>query len=550
MHRRKGDPDNKSHRGHPLCEYCDQRYLDRDELFRHLRKEHYFCHFCDADGSNQFYADHTDLRDHFIEQHFLCEDGDCKENIFSAVFRSDIDLKAHKANVHGQTSKQARTIEFQFNLAPRNRSNQQQDEAASVPEIRPTTSVTSNPTRKIIDARNEQEFPSLGGNAPINIRPTVTLNMRPSSSGLARTKENFPALGGGGGLQTREPFKPPSSSKTTTSLFKTPSRAPAANAASSKSSSTNKAKTAPVKSEFDFPSLPAGQLSSRQQHRANLERDMIETPLSFNPSLVSAKHRLLVQSYEPTASTANMLANQKIKTIQRTETKTQSPTNESVPSIKSKDNFPALGGPTASAAVAPQWLNGTSGNSKKEKQMSKKLKVAPAPILPTSKSNENSKKDDENKKSKSKANQNDKKKETAKVENSNEKNSNSKKDKAKKSEDSGTKATKENNEKNNNGKKNERKLVDLSVTSKPEQNGGSTSLNGIINSYSSVAHFTMPPPGFPVKKNENHSKVPPGFESLSKDSKKSYMSPSNALQRNQVSVELFVRCNLSGIELN
>lgn len=56
QHRRKGDPDNKSHRGHPLCEYCDQRWLDRDELFRHLRKEHYFCHFCDADGSNHFYA--------------------------------------------------------------------------------------------------------------------------------------------------------------------------------------------------------------------------------------------------------------------------------------------------------------------------------------------------------------------------------------------------------------------------------------------------------------------------------------------------------------
>lgn len=32
------------------------------------------------------------LREHFNEQHFLCEEGDCKENIFSAVFRSDIDL--------------------------------------------------------------------------------------------------------------------------------------------------------------------------------------------------------------------------------------------------------------------------------------------------------------------------------------------------------------------------------------------------------------------------------------------------------------------------
>lgn len=39
------------------------------------------------------YSDHTGLRDHFDSQHFLCEEGDCKENIFSAVFRTDIDLK-------------------------------------------------------------------------------------------------------------------------------------------------------------------------------------------------------------------------------------------------------------------------------------------------------------------------------------------------------------------------------------------------------------------------------------------------------------------------
>lgn len=26
-HRKTGDPDDKSHRGHPLCKFCDQRYL-------------------------------------------------------------------------------------------------------------------------------------------------------------------------------------------------------------------------------------------------------------------------------------------------------------------------------------------------------------------------------------------------------------------------------------------------------------------------------------------------------------------------------------------
>lgn len=50
-----GDVDDTSHRGHPICEYCDLRFLDKDELFRHLRREHYFCHFCDADGNNLFY---------------------------------------------------------------------------------------------------------------------------------------------------------------------------------------------------------------------------------------------------------------------------------------------------------------------------------------------------------------------------------------------------------------------------------------------------------------------------------------------------------------
>ncbi|XP_031620728.1 E3 ubiquitin-protein ligase ZNF598 [Contarinia nasturtii] len=528
MHRRKGDPDNKSHRGHPLCEFCDERYLDRDELFRHLRKEHYFCHYCDADGSNHFYPDHTRLREHFIDQHFLCEEGDCKENIFTAVFRSDIDLKAHKANVHGQTSKQARTIEFQFNLAPRGRANHhQENNNANVQnsyETSNTTTSTTNLTRKIIDARNEQEFPSLG-NATINIRPTVALNMRPSTSGLARTKENFPALGGGS--SQREPFKPPSTAQTvnaSTLLFKTPAK-PASNNnnnTSNKNGATNKAKSTPTKSN-DFPALPGG--SSSSSKRSNLESDMIETPLSFSSSAVSSKHRVLVQAFDTSSSAANALANQKIKTIQRTETKSQSVAADYVPSIKSKENFPALGGASSSVG-APQWLNGTNGTGKKQQQISKKLKVAPAPILPTTKSFEINKKDDDpSKKVKSKPNQNEKKKD--KADNSNGKKNDS------------VKKTKENNEKNANANKSEKKRNDSIAT---ENNGDNNTINGIVNSYSSVAHFTMPPPGFPAKRNEKSTTIPPGFENLSSDTTAStYMSPSNALQRNQILVSHFMK---------
>ena len=46
----------RSHKGHPLCQFCDERYLDNDELLKHLRKQHYFCHFCEADGiANEYY---------------------------------------------------------------------------------------------------------------------------------------------------------------------------------------------------------------------------------------------------------------------------------------------------------------------------------------------------------------------------------------------------------------------------------------------------------------------------------------------------------------
>lgn len=125
-HRRIGDKNDTSHRGHPLCEFCDQRYVDRDELFRHLRREHYFCHFCDADGlANKFYSDYEYLRTHFRQQHYLCEEGSCREEKFTSAFRSEIDFKAHKAVQHSKNlskaqAKQARTLELEFTIRPRN----------------------------------------------------------------------------------------------------------------------------------------------------------------------------------------------------------------------------------------------------------------------------------------------------------------------------------------------------------------------------------------------------------------------------------------------
>ncbi|KAM9844110.1 E3 ubiquitin-protein ligase ZNF598 [Aulostomus maculatus] len=121
-HRAHGDPDDTSHRGHPLCKFCDDRYLDNDELLKHLRKDHYFCHFCDADGSQEYYSDYQYLSEHFRKSHYLCEEGQCATEQFTHAFRTQIDYKAHKAAAHSKSraeARQNRHIDLQFTLAPR-----------------------------------------------------------------------------------------------------------------------------------------------------------------------------------------------------------------------------------------------------------------------------------------------------------------------------------------------------------------------------------------------------------------------------------------------
>ncbi|KAM6914521.1 E3 ubiquitin-protein ligase ZNF598 [Lycodopsis pacificus] len=121
-HRAHGDPDDTSHRGHPLCKFCDDRYLDNDELLKHLRRDHYFCHFCDADGSQEYYSDYPYLSEHFRDSHYLCEEGRCATEQFTHAFRSEIDYKAHKAAAHSKNraeARQNRHIDVQFNYTSR-----------------------------------------------------------------------------------------------------------------------------------------------------------------------------------------------------------------------------------------------------------------------------------------------------------------------------------------------------------------------------------------------------------------------------------------------
>ena len=124
-HRKEGDPDDTSYKGHPLCQFCDDRYLDNDALHKHLTHNHFWCHFCESSGKQEYYCDYPLLRKHFKQNHYLCEEGQCKDEKFTSVFWSKIDLQAHKAAAHSKgmsksAVKQLRQVEvgFTYSKAP------------------------------------------------------------------------------------------------------------------------------------------------------------------------------------------------------------------------------------------------------------------------------------------------------------------------------------------------------------------------------------------------------------------------------------------------
>lgn len=414
------------------------------------------------------------------------------------------------------------------------------------------------------------------------MRPSIPLNTRSfGTKGLAKTKENFPALGGSNSNTVMPPPSAPSTSRrdAATALFKNPPK-PTAKVKSNQSQPPA-AKSSLTKSVVDFPSLPGASgnpllstikakpatpvvtpaKTKSHEKTANaktvslsrsvsdfpsltgdskndLQTDFIESSPSFSMATVSAKHRALVPSYE---SVSGGQSGSKINTIQRVETtKPSSANNVRAPVINSKANFPALGNASASAAPAPQWLAAGQAKSKKPTQMSKKLKVAPAPLLEqTSTANsinkqkpeEKSKSKNENKKddgtTDSKKSSKKEKKNVAKADNG-ENVTPKPKGKEKSNE------SKENHRKNGDNKKNSNgPLVSQNGCADWEVEGATTSNGGTTK--------PSPPPGFSSGSSDS-MKPPPGFTATTTKSNATayeYTPPSNATQRNQILVSYF-----------
>lgn len=113
-----GAVDQSGFKGHPECSFCQQHFYGEDELFVHCREKHERCHICDRQESQpQYYLNQDTLTAHFRKDHYMCPEPSCVEQRL-IVFPSEIDLKAHQLEVHGNTlSKDVRRDARTINIA-------------------------------------------------------------------------------------------------------------------------------------------------------------------------------------------------------------------------------------------------------------------------------------------------------------------------------------------------------------------------------------------------------------------------------------------------
>ena len=101
----KKDP--QSFLGHPACRFCSVRFYDGDQLLKHMQHSHFSCDVCNVgEFTFTYYKNRSKLIEHFERCHKLCDHVDCSNlDPMLRVFRSDIELQAHKQRAHGQAAR-------------------------------------------------------------------------------------------------------------------------------------------------------------------------------------------------------------------------------------------------------------------------------------------------------------------------------------------------------------------------------------------------------------------------------------------------------------
>ncbi|XP_043212253.1 E3 ubiquitin-protein ligase ZNF598-like [Amphibalanus amphitrite] len=230
-HHREGDAGDDSYSGHPLCDLCQQRFVDHEELYMHMRRDHYHCHLCEADGQRAFFRDVTELQTHFRRSHYLCEEGECREKRL-IVFRTNIDLQAHRASVHaegssggvagGRRRQGPPVLTLQFSSAPAGRRRRAerrgspdlpvQSPSPSAAPVRIDSSLSEFPplspagaaTHSTFSSASTSAVTSTGAATPTSTALSFNMNRRPTHTNVTinvNRRTTGSSGGGGSGAQ-------------------------------------------------------------------------------------------------------------------------------------------------------------------------------------------------------------------------------------------------------------------------------------------------------------------------------------------------------------
>ncbi|CAL8468912.1 g8453 [Coccomyxa elongata] len=86
---------------HPRCDFCKVHMYSGDELYEHMRQQHFTCDICQRCGAFMHFDSADALMLHLRSDHHLCEEGEC-EGCLIAFFSAE-ELAQHRRERHSRT---------------------------------------------------------------------------------------------------------------------------------------------------------------------------------------------------------------------------------------------------------------------------------------------------------------------------------------------------------------------------------------------------------------------------------------------------------------
>jgi len=84
---------------HPPCRFCSTSFVDRDDLYTHMKLSHFTCHVCEGQGIfHEYFASASQLMAHLHSEHHACEEPDCAACLVAYATREG--LHRHNLEVH------------------------------------------------------------------------------------------------------------------------------------------------------------------------------------------------------------------------------------------------------------------------------------------------------------------------------------------------------------------------------------------------------------------------------------------------------------------